>query len=114
MQYLMKKVPDAISDHSLHQARMNNKMSSSSRSTRTRKNIKASTGDVSFAAKGVDLEGDDDDDYNMEEDANMLVEDEDHDAQFDEITEKMTMSSGPEDEEEERKRKKKKKKKRKR
>ena len=116
IRYFMKKVPSAIGDRKTHEARLNNTMLSSSRSTRTRKNIKASSGgaDISFAAKGVNLDDDDedDDDYNMEEDAAMLVEDEDHDAQFEEITEKMTMSSGPEDDDEDRRRKKKRKKER--
>jgi len=114
IRYFMKKVPNAIGDRKLHEARLNNTMLSSSRSTRTRKNIKASAGgaDISFAAKGVNLDDDDedDDDYNMEDDAAMLEEDVDHDAKFEEITEKMTMSSGPEDDDvDERKRRKKKK-----
>jgi len=119
IRYFMKKVPSALGDRALHEARLNNTMLSSSRSTRTRKNIKASAGgaDITFAAKGVNLDDDDedDDDYNMDDDAAMLVEDEDHDAQFEQITEKMLMSDGPEDDDlDERRRKKKRKKERQR
>jgi len=113
MRYFLSKPNIHVEGKQMHEARLNNTMLSNSRSTRTRKNIKASSGNleaVNFGGFNLDDDDEDDDDYNMDDDKRMLDEDEDHDAQFDQITEKMTLSDH--DAGEERRKKKKKKKKR--
>jgi len=87
IRYFMEKLPSAVHDLKGHEARLNNAMQSSSRSTRTRKNIKPAAG--SSVGAMDDDEDEDDDDYNMDDDAAMLDEDEDHDADYEQITENM-------------------------
>lgn len=92
MRYLLAKPQIFVEGRQMHEARLNNTMLSNSRSTRTRKNIKASTGavdNVNFGGINLDDDDADDEDYNMNDDKRMLDEDDDHDAQFDDITEKM-------------------------
>eukprot|EP01084_Bolivina_argentea_P043916 80876_1 len=94
MRYLLAKQNIQIQNKALHQSRLNNTMAASSRSTRTRKNIKASTGNVNI--QGFDMNNDEDDeddeDYNMNDDEQMLEEDEHMDEDYTNITETMDLS----------------------
>jgi len=110
MRYFLAKPNITVEGKTLHEARLNNTMLSNSRSTRTRKNIKASTGavtDVNFGGINLDDDDEDDEDYNMNDDKRMLDEDDDHDAAFDAITEKMTLSDHEKSEDRKSKKKKK-------
>merc|ERR1712154_380229 len=108
---------------SFHESRLNNTMLSSSRSTRTRKNIKPSSMSndalvTQFGAGNVNADDDaEDEDYDMNEDKNYLEEDDmNDDEQYDKITTRMDIEQGgggddDDDDEKSEKRKKKKKKK---
>merc|ERR1712154_284032 len=89
-----------IQNKALHESRLNNTMLSSSRSTRTRKNIKASSGNVQINF-GNDIninDADDDEDYNMNDDKELLDEDDEDDDQiFEKITEPLDMTDDDED-----------------
>merc|ERR1712228_748605 len=106
-----KKANIKIQDKALHESRLNNTMLSSSRSTRTRKNIKPSN--VSNDALmsnfgGGDDDDEEDDDYDMNEDINYLNEDDaEDDDHYDKITTPMDLES-EHSEEKNKKRKKKK------
>ena len=95
MRYFLKKPNLQILNRSLHESRLNNTMLSSSRSTRTRKNIKSSNNnaDIVIPNAGHDDDDEDDEDYNMDDDQDMLDEDdEEDDHHFDKITEPMDIS----------------------
>merc|ERR1712228_1137216 len=108
----MKKGSIKIEGKALHESRLNNTMLSSSRSTRTRKNIKPSS--VSNDAlmsnfgggQGMNDDDEEDEDYRMEDDKNYLDEDDEKDDEhYEKITEPMDVEM---DGENERKKKKKK------
>merc|ERR1712228_294829 len=116
IRYFMKKANIKIQDKALHESRLNNTMLSSSRSTRTRKNIKPSnvSNDAlmsNFGGGQGDDDDEEDDDYDMNEDINYLNEDDaEDDDHYDKITTPMDIES-EHNEEKNKKRKKKKKKK---
>merc|ERR1712129_640144 len=123
IRYFMKKSSIKLKDKASHESRLNNTMSTSSRSTRTRKNIKPSTLSNDALANqmniGMNDEDDaEDEDYNMNEDKNYLQEDDENDdEQYEKITTRMDIERGTsessDDEKSERRSKKKKKKKKK-
>merc|ERR1712087_599271 len=122
IRYFMKKSSIKIEGQSLHESRLNNTMLSSSRSTRTGKNIKPSSmsNDAlvsQFGGGNVDEDDAEDEDYDMNEDKNYLEEDDENDdEQYEKITTRMdiergTSESSDDDEKSERRSMKKKKKK---
>lgn len=98
IKYFLNKPNLHIIDRSIHESRLNNTMLSSSRSTRTRKNIKSSNTNsndlkqimrmnIDNDNNNLDDEDEDDEDYNMDDDQQMLDEDDQNDdAHFDKIT----------------------------
>lgn len=93
IRYFLSKPNLNVLNKSLHESRLNNTMLSSSRSTRTRKNIKSSVSninDIKFGGNdmmNMDESDEDDEDYNMNDDKEMLDEDENEDdAHYDKIT----------------------------
>ena len=117
IRYFMQKANIKIQDKSLHESRLNNTMLSSSRSTRTRKNIKASnvSNDALMSNFGQGMNDDDDEedeDYNMNDDRRYLDEDDkEDDEQYAKLTEPMDIEVHDEEDDDLRKRKKRKKKK---
>merc|ERR1712228_546301 len=117
IRYFMKKANIKIQDKALHESRLNNTMLSSSRSTRTRKNIKPSnvSNDAlmsNFGGGQGDDDDEEDDDYDMNEDINYLNEDDaEDDDHYDKITTPMDIESEHSEEKNKKRKKKKKKKK---
>mmetsp|Transcript_42031 Transcript_42031/g.69220 ORF Transcript_42031/g.69220 Transcript_42031/m.69220 type:complete len:593 (+) Transcript_42031:67-1845(+) len=92
MRYFLAKPNIAIVDKSVHESRLSSSMLSSSRSTRTRKNIRASNANADIQLPGgataLDDEDEDDEDYDMDADKDMLEEDDEaDDTHFENIVE---------------------------
>merc|ERR1712129_163888 len=66
IRYFMKKSSIKLKDRALHESRLNNTMSTSSRSTRTRKNIKPSTLSNDALANQMNIGMNDEDDEKSE------------------------------------------------
>jgi len=93
IKYFLNKPNLNVLNKTLHESRLNNTMLSSSRSTRTRKNIKSSSSNNNdmimnnLNIGNIDDSDEDDEDYNMNDDKEMLHEDEqDDDKHYDKIT----------------------------